>query len=285
MVSSSSLSFNPFVGNNINKNNDIKKNKRGKGSSYVRPMGEITFSKTVNEVIRHENPEAFEKAVEECNFHKELKELCIENDKFDPKPEKSEKCKGWSRVKKFDKANPENEYSGRVYKKRGTFVIIYKVLSNPIEMLEVSNNVIRGIAPKQYEDAALLYKNLRNANPEAKIVLTGYGLGGSLAQLLAYQNEDAAAVTFNSLGMAKYFTDINNPQNVKNIVNYLTSKEPRYIRENHIGQTRIIFFNEYNMNESADFGFLLNTNPITNKHVLNDFDNLHIHRVNFVSAA
>ncbi len=290
MVSgNSSLTYNPFAGDlsTINKNKNIYHNKKGRGAALAKLFSKTNLmGRNSSRIMLDDDGSALIALEAEIKLHKVLKDLCIESDKHRPEPQLNKNTKDWVHLKKFDKDNEENNFSARIYRNRNEIAIIYRVNKNYDDIEEISNDIIRGKEPPQSEDAEMVYKTVSEAFPRNKIILSGHSIGGTLAQDTAYKHKEARGVTFNALGIASLYQNLEEPEYVENIVNYVTSKESKLLRVRHIGELRMIYFNEYTEFLQADFGGLVISKPVDkDRHVLNDFDRLEFFKVTFAGAA
>lgn len=290
MVSSSNFALNPFAGkiNVINKNGTIYHNKRGRNASYARMFTKINHREENKWLAVGEEDKLLQLEMA-ANTHKVLKDLCIENDNRTPRPEGTKTTSHWTYMSKFEKINDNHGFRARVYKDKHKIAIIYSVQKELLSLEDAYDSLFRGKELPQFEDAKMIYDIVVKAFPSCQIYVSGHSTGGTLAQYIALNNEGVTCVTFNSVGLANFYTHKEKFEAVKNIYNYVTSKMPRFIRTSHIGETRMVYINEYTGIPNNGFGSLLSTNSIAapkhERHELHDFDYLEYYTTNYSGAA
>ncbi len=86
-----------------------------------------------------------------------------------------------------ERSNPANGFDARVYKVGDEYVIAYRGSGGDGDWITSTIPALLSATPAQLRDALDYYEDVRAAvGPNAKIVLTGHSLGGSLASAVAY---------------------------------------------------------------------------------------------------
>lgn len=287
MVSNTNM-LNPFnSSSSVEQNASITSDKQGGGPGYQRSYsnGSTESYKPTKEslqaVMDQERMAEIKNRI--MNFHKIIRDLLIENDKLEPKPSSIPTLRNWTHLKKLEKTDHETSFLGRVYKCGEQIVIIFQVNSKNIDYEKIQNYFIRGYVLPQFKFAVAQYEEVRKKYPKEKIVLTGYHLGGTIAEYLAFNRRECGCVTFNGLGVATLYPGYFGPDKVPNIINYVTSKEGKILRENHFGAMRVLYLNNYNL--SANFGGLA-TKPTQTPHpVMDDFEHMELFQTSYQNKA
>ena len=215
-------------------------------------------------------------------FHKMIKDLIIENSKIDPQPARVPTLRNWSHLKKYEIFNQQNNFLARVYKCADNVVVVYQVNTKNIDYEKVQDYFIRGYILPQFKQAIEVCEKVRKAYPREKIYFTGYALGGTIAEYIAFNRRRCFGVTFNGLGVATLYPGYFGPEHVPNIINYVTTKEDKIFRKNHFGLTRMLYVNDYT---GQEFGGLATHPKNQSKHVMNDFDHLELFKTAYTSKA
>jgi hypothetical protein len=96
--------------------------------------------------------------------------------------------------------NPKSGFSASVIQSSDEIVIAYRGSEiNTREDLGADIKMGMGKMPAQANDALAVFGKVRQQYPNAKIILTGHSLGGSLAQIVGAIH-DVETVTFNAYG-------------------------------------------------------------------------------------
>lgn len=289
MVSNTGL-HNPFAKTSgaVEQNANMTSDKRGRGAHYQR----LFNNKSILEEKEPPKPTDLKKIIEDekyeeakdrvLRFHKILKDLLIENSKIDPQPARVPTLKNWSHLKKYEYWNPETNFLARVYKNSDHLVLIFQVNSKTINFEKIQEYFIRGYVLPQFKEAIQIYDKLRKKYQKEKIIITGYQLGGTIAEYTAFNKRDSFGVTFNGLGVATLYPGYFGPENVPNIINYVTGTEEKMLRKNHFGLTRISYATNYS---GVNFGGLATKPSNDTNHIMNEFEHLETFQSTYKSKA
>ena len=138
--------------------------------------------------------------------------MCI--DTYDKKQNKIE---GWQLDKTI--RNYDNGFCANVYRRGDEIAVAFGATNDKKDIL-TDVQMAKGEMPNQYEDALKLFKEIREKNPEQKIILTGTSLGGSIAGLLASYDENTLALTYDGYGIARQVEDNPDLKDNHNSYNY-----------------------------------------------------------------
>ena len=121
----------------------------------------------------------------------------------------------------------------------GIVIIAFRGTDDKADILS-DVQIVNGELPEQFAEAQSLYEDVQSANPDAKIVLAGHSLGGSLAQLVAAKNPKAVAFACAPVGTGN---TVKNHQNLLadtgNVYNYLTKGDAFSNTLPQIGTSRV----------------------------------------------
>lgn len=151
-----------------------------------------------------------------------------------------------------EKTDEKWGFSAEVFEVDGKIVIAYRGTDDTKDRIADLKMGFFG-ETKQHKQALDYYKRVvnnyckdENGNITKEIVLTGHSLGGSLAQYVAYIN-DEKAVTFCAYGMKnrlkkEEYNELKMLNAENNIKNYGNNRDPIFMSnvKNHIGQTLVI---------------------------------------------
>ena len=127
-------------------------------------------------------------------------------------------------VKKDTIENRNNGFASNVYYNKDTndVVIIYQSTGwDDLQDIQSDLQMLGNKLPNQYEDAKKTYENVKKQYPNSNITVTGYSLGGSLAQLVASGDNKTKAVCFEPFGVVDIIKN-NGLKDNDNCTNYVT---------------------------------------------------------------
>ena len=154
-------------------------------------------------------------------------------------PESNGEIDGYKRIDTIE--NDENGFGACVYENEetGDIVLSYRCTDNE-GGIESDKQLAKGEIPDQYEDALKAYDELKEKYPDRNIQIVGYSLGGSLAELVAAEREDASAVTFEGYGTKDIVENNDRFKDNGNCLNYTTQDSLVSGSSLHTGNTLTI---------------------------------------------
>ena len=99
--------------------------------------------------------------------------------------------------------------------------------------------IINGELPEQFASAQAVFDEFAARYPTSKIVVAGHSLGGSLAQLVAANNPNAAAFACAPVGTGNVLKNNPNLKDTGNVYNYLTKGDAFSNTLPQIGKSRV----------------------------------------------
>lgn len=99
--------------------------------------------------------------------------------------------------------------------------------------------IINGELPEQFKSAQAVFDEFAARYPTSKIIVAGHSLGGSLAQLVAANNPNAAAFACAPVGTGNVLKNNPNLKDTGNIYNYLTKGDAFSNTLPQIGKSRV----------------------------------------------
>ncbi len=201
-------------------------------------------------------------------LHKKLQEINI--DVYNDEPSN---INGAFVVSK--KENKKNGFYGRVSQYDNKVVISYRGSDEAKDWTHSNANMGARQMPSQIQDARELYNEVKKDYPKGtEIIVTGHSLGGSLAQIVAAENEKdgVKAVTLNAYGTKDI---INSDKPYPNIVNY-GNIEDGIFHMNIDKQVGEVFYTDNRQNPKGIDGYV-GINPeefIKNAHRIQDMGDL-----------
>lgn len=264
--------------NNVNKNLNILYEKKGKSAYYSRVFGSLNKDRIEENTYHSSNPIDLTDNSDEINLHKDLRDLCINNDEI-----KESITRKWTHIDNLSVFNKYSCFVADVYKNKKTIAIVYNI--KEMKNLDAQDRILNGFIPHQENEALDIYQKVKKSYPRYNIVVCGYSLGGSLAEYVAYIKK-ISAVTFNGFGMAHLFDNLLEPSKISNIIAYVTSDASTGIKNNHIGSVRTLCINEYTFINKLNFGQLnFYKGQSINQTIIDKFKDLEYYFNNFSGAA
>ena len=145
------------------------------------------------------------------------------------KDNKPEKINDWKYSKTW---YDSNGFHSEVYKKGNNIIIVFRgtdvergVKEGAKDMLSNAQMGARYL-PNQMKNARKVYDIYKKEYPDANIIITGYSLGGSIAQALGAET-GAETVTFSAYGIGNTYSPTF--KICDNIINYGNAQDPIFV--------------------------------------------------------
>lgn len=176
----------------------------------------------------------------------------------------------WKRL--TGRRNIYTGFNASVYKRRDEIIIVFRGTDSPTDIINNDLNMLQKVIPQQMKDARKIYKDVRRAYPDCKIIFTGHSLGASEAQLMGAET-GCETITFSAYGTKNLYGA--RAIYSENITNYGNSQDFVYISniDNQIGKTIVL---NSNIN---DFNYVIKSDkPLSSislkPHKLENFGDL-----------
>lgn len=147
---------------------------------------------------------------------------------------------GWKSIAVMD--IKETGFYGETFEKNGYVVIVFRGSQIPGDIKDARNSLAYLVkkAPSQLINAEIFYnKILSQYGKNAEVIVSGYSLGGLLAQIVGYKYKNLT-YTFGAIGAGDYFGKV--PENVDYIHNYGRATDIFFLSrfDKHVGKLYII---------------------------------------------
>lgn len=165
------------------------------GGSYAAAMehnaGVMAKTKTGNAFLQ--NPRALALQLDEA-----LPQDCasMAANAYSPKAGKPERMGGFTQVAE---TSANNGFAAKAFVKDDVVVVAFRG-SDDMADLAIDHKMLNGQLPDQFQNAQDFLAQMQAKYPDAKFVVTGHSLGGSLAELTASANKNVVGVTFDAVG-------------------------------------------------------------------------------------
>ena len=130
----------------------------------------------------------------------------------------------------------ENGFAARAYEKDGKIVIAFRGSDNAADLAS-DFRMMTGRTPEQLQNASAFVAKIKEQHPDAKIIVTGHSLGGSLTEMVASQYDDVLGITFDAVGTRGIVESAGGAlKDNHNTVNYIINGDVLSNADAHVGQ-------------------------------------------------
>lgn len=148
---------------------------------------------------------------------------------------------GW---KQQTQVSAENGFHAKALEKDGVVMVVFRG-SDDMGDLRVDHQMLSGKLPDQFKNAVDFMEQVRAANPDKKIVVTGHSLGGALTELVSSKYDDVLGISFDAVGTRSLVTSTNGLKDNMNTINYIVNGDIISNASEHVGNVTLV-------NEVAD---------------------------------
>lgn len=130
----------------------------------------------------------------------------------------------------------ENGFAARAYEKDGKIVIAFRGSDDAADLAS-DFRMMSGRTPEQLQNASAFVEKIKEQHPDAKIIVTGHSLGGSLTEMVASQYDDVLGITFDAVGTKGIVENAGATlKDNHNTVNYIINGDVLSNADTHVGQ-------------------------------------------------
>lgn len=164
---------------------------------------------------------------------------------------------GW---KQQTQVSAPNGFHAKALEKDGVVMVVFRG-SDDMGDLRVDHQMLSGKLPDQFQNAVDFMEQVRAANPDKKIVVTGHSLGGALTELVSSKYDDVLGISFDAVGTKKIVDATKGLTDNKNTINYVVNGDIISNGTEHVGNVTLV-------NEVAD---VTRGNTIQSPHAIGNF--------------
>lgn len=143
---------------------------------------------------------------------------------------------GWTQTAK---ASADNGFNAVAVEKDGVVMVLFRG-SDDMGDLRVDHQMLSGKVPDQFNDACAFMEQVRAANPDAKIVVSGHSLGGALTELVASKYDDVLGVSFDAVGTRSLVNATEGLTDNHNTINYIVQGDIISNATEHVGSVTLV---------------------------------------------
>ena len=152
---------------------------------------------------------------------------------------------GW---KQQTQVSAENGFHAKALEKDGVVMVVFRG-SDDMGDLRVDHQMLSGKLPDQFQNAVDFMEQVRAANPDKKIVVTGHSLGGALTELVSSKYDDVLGISFDAVGTRSLVDSADGVarglKDHNNTINYIVNGDIISNASEHVGNVTLV-------NEVAD---------------------------------
>ncbi len=141
-----------------------------------------------------------------------------------------------------------NGFHAKALEKDGVVMVVFRG-SDDMGDLRVDHQMLSGKLPDQFQNAVDFMEQVRAANPDKKIVVTGHSLGGALTELVSSKYDDVLGISFDAVGTRSLVDSTDGIarglKDNKNTINYIVNGDIISNASEHVGNVTLV-------NEVAD---------------------------------
>jgi len=140
---------------------------------------------------------------------------------------------GWNFL---SSSTAENGFAAKAFEKDGKIVIAFRGSDDAADLAS-DFRMMAGRTPEQLQNASAFVAKIKEQHPDAKIIVTGHSLGGSLTEMVASQYDDVLGITFDAVGTKGVVENASTAlKDNHNTVNYVINGDVLSNADTHVGQ-------------------------------------------------
>lgn len=143
---------------------------------------------------------------------------------------------GW---KQQSQVSANNGFHAKALEKDDMIMVVFRG-SDDMGDLKVDHQILSGKLPDQFQNAVDFMEQVRAANPDKKIVVTGHSLGGALTELVSSKYDDVLGISFDAVGTKHVVDATKGLTDNHNTINYIVNGDIISNGTGHVGNVTLV---------------------------------------------
>lgn len=143
---------------------------------------------------------------------------------------------GW---KQQSQVSANNGFHAKALEKDDIVMVVFRG-SDDMGDLKADHHILSGKLPDQFQNAVDFMEQVRAANPDKKIVVTGHSLGGALTELVSSKYDDVLGISFDAVGTKQVVDATKGLTDNHNTINYIVNGDVISNGTGHVGNVTLV---------------------------------------------